>query len=204
MESGQMDQAEAVFSEAVELAQAADEPLLKADASLRLADLRFHQFRISRAEMLDALGTAERVFADHGDMVALARALGLRGRLAFWNGQAEAAAGDLERAARLAREAGDRGQETDNLGYLMTALAHGPTPVDEALRRIDELRNEELAESRLQPGALIVSGWLEGMRGRFEVARNLFAQAQELGESIGMEVVLARFKCRNAGAVEPD
>ena len=43
-----MDRAEAILSEAVELAEAADEPLLTADASLTLSELRFHQGRISR------------------------------------------------------------------------------------------------------------------------------------------------------------
>jgi tetratricopeptide (TPR) repeat protein len=126
----------------------------------------------------------------------------LGGRLQFWIGRAEEALDDFDQAARLAREAGDSGEEAVNLHYVVTALAHGPTPADEALRRIDEIQSQAGLDRRFELSVLITRGWLEGMRARFDVAWELFRQGQELGEELGMEVTLVGHKSRDLGSVQ--
>jgi class 3 adenylate cyclase/tetratricopeptide (TPR) repeat protein/energy-coupling factor transporter ATP-binding protein EcfA2 len=201
-EAGEMDRAEAVLWEAVELAEAADEPLLAADASLTLSELRFHQARISRSDFEDEVASATRVFRELGDDLALARALAFSGRLHFWIGRVQEALEDYEQAALLAREAGNRGEEAEYLHHVVSALTHGPTSADVALPRIEELRCAEGLDPRFEVSALLSSGWLNGMQNRFEVARDLVARGRELAQEFGMELTLLTEASLCAGSIE--
>jgi class 3 adenylate cyclase/tetratricopeptide (TPR) repeat protein len=201
-EAGQMERADSVFSEAVELGQATGDRLLAADAALALADLRFHQARISRPEVLRELEASITVFEELGDTAAFGRALGLGGRLRFWLGEAQAALEDFEQSARLAHEAGDRREEGVSLHYVLTALGHGPTPVPEALERAERIRRAPDTNASLELSCLLSCAWLEGAQGNFDVSRDLLTRAHALGEELGHEVTLAGHKSREAGAVE--
>jgi hypothetical protein len=61
---------------------------------------------------------------------------------------------DVERAARYARDAADRAQEAESLEYVLWA----PTPAEEALERVEELRSPAQGNRRLEVDLLRTRG----------------------------------------------
>ncbi len=181
-DAAQMEEAESVLSEAVDRARASGAELVDANASLALVDLRFHAMTATREQVLDEVVRARRVFRAHGDEAGLARALALAGRLNFWAGDISTALTDLEQAARHARNAGDRYQEADALQYVLAAVFYGPTPVEEALQRVEEARTLAVGNRMLEVSVLNNLARLEAMRGNFDVARAAMAEARTLAE----------------------
>ncbi len=191
--AGQRDRAQEVLAEAVTRGRAAGEPAVAADAGVALADLRFHrpaETGVYRRDVLREIAAAIPVFEQLGDDAALARALSLAGRLRFWKGEATAALADHERAALLARSAGDRGQEAECLRDVVVAIRQGPMPVDEALERCEEIRTSASPNVGLEVALLVAGAQLEAMRGRFDVARELAVQATALAEGLGRQFML--------------
>jgi class 3 adenylate cyclase/tetratricopeptide (TPR) repeat protein len=201
-ELGQMERAASILSEAVERGRAAGETVVIADAAVALSDIRFHRTTIGREEVVRELESAVAVFEALGDDAGLARALTLGGKLRFWRGEAAAAIVDLERAARYARDAGDRAQEAESLQYVLAATLLGPTPVVEALERVDEVRAGAEGNRRLELTLLEARARLKAMQGHFDVARDLISQAKAVGEEHGLEVLLASHNGPAAGFVE--
>jgi class 3 adenylate cyclase/tetratricopeptide (TPR) repeat protein len=191
-DAAQMERAESVLSEAVERGQAAGEQVVVADASVALFDLRFHRTTVGREEVLRGIEDAIPVFKESGDEAGLARALTLGGLLRFWAGEAAAAVEDFERAAGHARHAGDRAQEAESLQYECRGQLYGPTPVVEALARLEEMRARSPRNARLEISLLETRARLEGMRGRFEAARDVLSRATALAMDHGLEVQASR------------
>ena len=192
-EGGQLERADAVLLEALEHGRASGERGIAADASIALADLRFHrtaQTGVGREDVLRDVDAAIQVFDDVGDQAGLARALTLGGKLRFWGGEAGAALTDLERAARYAHDAEDDAQEAEALQFVLAAIRFGPTRVEEALRRAGEIRARGGSNRRLEVGLLQTCAHLEAMEGRFDAARTSIAQAKALAEEHGLHVLL--------------
>jgi class 3 adenylate cyclase/tetratricopeptide (TPR) repeat protein len=106
---------------------------------------------------------------DHAALVHVWNALGigvasLRGR---WADHARAAEQALEHS-RLA------GQQRTGLFFLQTALALGPVPAEEALKRLDQLLTEAPA-----PFSLFTRAWLLAMLDRFDEALPLARESNE-------------------------
>jgi tetratricopeptide (TPR) repeat protein len=158
--------------------------------------------RLQRDEVLNEVERAMRVFSDLGDKAGMARALTLRGKLEFWRGQAGAAHKDLDRAARLADEAGERAEEAESLQYVLASMHRGPMPVVEALARFDELRPRARRNRRLEFWLLETQAHLEAMQMRFDAARDLIAAARALAEEYGLEGLLDWHTRPSAGFVE--
>ena len=202
-DTGQLARAVSVLTEAVERAREASEHGVAADA-VALSVLRLHtapQEFVGQALVIRELEGAIPVLEELGDEAALARALTVAGMVRYWRGEVTAAIKDLERAARLGREVGDRAQEAESLQYVLQSILVGPMPVDEALRRFAELRPRAQSNRVLEMHFLRLLPRLEAMRGRFRVARDLVAQAKALAEELGLEIVLARIAVE-AGSVE--
>ena len=96
-------------------------------------------------------------------------------------GRAEA----LERAAEEAHRAGARREELEALYYLASPPVHGPMPVEEALHRLDELRDRSGGDRIVESSVLYSLGRLEAMRGRFDEARLATARCVEILEDLG-------------------
>jgi class 3 adenylate cyclase/tetratricopeptide (TPR) repeat protein len=192
---GQLERADAVLSEAVHYGRAAGERAVAADAGIALADLRSHrtaQTGVGRTDVLHEIDAAIRIFHEVGDEAGLARALTLRGKYRFWGGEAAAALPDLERAARHARDAGDRAEEAESIQYLCAAMRVGPTPVEEALRRVEELGSRAAMNVRLEEEFLVARAHLVAAQGHFDAARGLASQARALAEEHGLDGSHAR------------
>jgi class 3 adenylate cyclase/tetratricopeptide (TPR) repeat protein len=203
-DGGDMDRAEAVLAEAVRLAEAAGERVVVADGNVSLFELRFHRVAesgVERDDVLRELGASIRVFEEVGDEAGLARALVLAGKLRFWAGEAAASLEDLERAARNARDAGDRAHEAEGLQYVAAAMRIGPAPVDDALRRCDEI-SRTVANRKVEAAVLSTRANLEAMGGRFEAARHTVGQAIELASDIGVTGLLDTHVRPAAGSIE--
>jgi class 3 adenylate cyclase/tetratricopeptide (TPR) repeat protein len=200
-DAAQLDRAESVLSEAVERGQAAGERAVVANAALALSDIRFHRTKIGREEIVLEVESAIRVFGEYGDDAGLARTLNLRGKLRFWSGEAAAALDDLERAAEHARDAGDRYEEAEILQYVAAATLFGPTPVDQALARVEELRSPAEGNRRFEVTLLANRARLEAMQGRFDTARELLSRATALAED-GLELLRPSYVATAAGFIE--
>jgi tetratricopeptide (TPR) repeat protein len=176
-----------------------------ADAAVALVDLRLQrpeQTGVSREDVVRELEAAIPVFEELGYQAGLARAHGLAGKLRFWKGESAAALEDFRRAAQFARNEGDRALEADSLRYVLASMYFGPMPVDEALRRFEEIRIDAATNRRLETGFLDMTAQLEAMRGRFDVARDLISQAKALAKELGPQVVFDSYTARASGFVE--
>jgi class 3 adenylate cyclase len=203
MESGELERADSVLSQAVETARAAGEELAAADAAVALSYLRAHTVpEISDEEVAHELEGMIDVLERLGDEAALARALSLAGTLRYWRGEAAAAIADLAEAAGYARQAGDRAQEAQTLHYVLMATVWGPTPADEGLKRLEDIRARAELNRRLEVTLLSARAPLEAMQGRFGSARDLLARAKALAEELRLEFLLAAGVGHHAGYVE--
>jgi class 3 adenylate cyclase/tetratricopeptide (TPR) repeat protein len=203
MESGELERSDSVLSEAVETALAAGDQLVAADASVARSYVRVHAVpELSDEEVAEDLERVIPVLRGLGDEAVLARALSLAGMLRYWRGDAAGAVADLEQAASYARQAGDRPQEAESLQYVLLATLWGPTTVQEALDRVEEIRVGSEANQRLEVTLLRTRAQLEAMLGRFDTARDLVARPKALAEELGLEVILAAGVAAQAGYVE--
>jgi tetratricopeptide (TPR) repeat protein len=85
---------------------------------------------------------------------------------------------------------------------VLMATLWGPTTVDEAIERLEEIRARAEPNRRLEVTLLRTRAQLEAMQGRFDAARDLIAQAKVLAEELGLEVILASGVAHQAGYVE--
>jgi len=92
----------------------------------------------------------------------------------------------LERALEHARSAGDKLEESEILGEFVFALPAGPTPVPQAIRRLDELMRDTEPDLRLDAWVLGVRAMLEAMRARFDEARSLSEREAAILDELGM------------------
>jgi class 3 adenylate cyclase/tetratricopeptide (TPR) repeat protein len=201
-EAGDLERADSVLSQAVEAGRAAGERAVAADALVALAYLRAHTSQWRVEEVARQLDGVIRDFEDLGDEAGLSHAAGLAGVLRYWQGEAAAAIVDLERAARLARRAGDRAQVAYTLQYVLMAMVYGPMPVDEALERVESIRSSTAANRRLEVTLLRSQAQLEAMREHFDVARELIARAKALAAELGHELMLVHGLAHQAGMIE--
>ncbi|HEU5010385.1 MAG TPA: AAA family ATPase [Gaiellaceae bacterium] len=212
-EQGQLDGADAVLSEAVDHGEATGDRVLAADARLALADLRIARSAetgVGRDDVLREIDEAILIFDEVRDQAALGRALTVRGKYRFWAGEAASALPDLERAARLARDAGDRAEEAESIQFMCAAMRVGPTPVDEALRRLEEIGSSAAISARLEMVMLVLRAHLVAAQGHFDASRGFTSQALALAEEHGLEGSHPRFVAGhvellagNAAAAEP-
>jgi class 3 adenylate cyclase/predicted ATPase len=127
-----------------------------------------------------------------GDDVGAARAWRLLALVETFAAETATVRRALEQALVHARAAGDRREEAEIEGQLLTALTYGAAPVDEGIRAAEEHlrhareRGSPSAEARVLPALAA----LRAMRGEFEEARALVAAAAALVEDLGWTVAL--------------
>jgi class 3 adenylate cyclase/tetratricopeptide (TPR) repeat protein len=189
-DQGRLERADAVLDEAVSRGQESGEPAIAADASVALADLRLQRSAltgVTREDVLRVIEAAIPVLDDVGDEAGLGRALALRGKHRFWGGAAAEALPDLERSAEYARAVGNRGEEADCIQYICAAMRVGPTPVEEALGRLEEIGARTGVNARLQAAVLVARAHLVAAQGDLDAARAFGSQARALAEEHGLD-----------------
>jgi class 3 adenylate cyclase len=160
--------------EAVQAAETTGDPRLLAQARTQRLAVRFHTVPGASAdEFAAALLGATAVFADSGDEYGQA----LAWRRLAWVRQVEGRFADsvvaLDRAHAHARRAPHDREEWLATAMLAMSILEGPTPVDEAIRRCEELQASARRLAFVGAGINSTLGQLVAMTGDFNRARAL-------------------------------
>lgn len=126
------------------------------------------------------------ILGEMDDDLGLTKALQLLAAGYSREGQVGKAEPMLQAALDHARRAGDALEEAEILAEFLFALPVGPTPVEQALRRVDELTHHVEPDLRLDAWALGVRAQLEAMRARFDEARLLAEREEAIHEELGL------------------
>jgi len=195
---GDFDRADRTLSEAIDTAQ---DRRMELRARLEQAHVRLFSESVTNSdELLRLAAEAIPIFEELGDDRALGRAWrhvgyvrgGIQGSLADWQGAAERALVHYRRSGWSA---------SGCLAELGAALLHGPTPVEEALERCEELL-EEATDRAGRANVLTFMGGLVALEGRFDEAGRLLEEATSTYEEIGDTYALANNSGRVLGRVE--
>jgi class 3 adenylate cyclase/tetratricopeptide (TPR) repeat protein len=189
IEIGELAQAERVLDEAVAAARAAGEEQFGVRSQLLRLVLRLQTdpaqtLHDARIEVERMIATCQRLGDDEG----LGQALFEYGRLQMWDGQAAAGMETLDEALLVAARCDDRRSRRSALTWISIFATFGPIPVEDAIRRIEEVRGDPDASSRVQAQALVSTGFLRALQGRFGEARSLALEGRVLLRDLGLDL----------------
>jgi predicted ATPase/class 3 adenylate cyclase len=191
-ETGQLGRADAVLTEGVELADAAGDRRIASLARIEQASLRDYTDPSSDPEELRRVAEQSiGVFEELGDDGGLAQASRLLAEVHWTHGHFGAMEEVLERALLYAQRANDERGRSFLLAALARAALLGPTPVDAALRRCEEITAQAGDDRVLAAAILPPTGGLHALRGDFERARSLYERARASFEEFGLRAALA-------------
>ena len=178
---GERDRSQAALDEAVRLAGTSGDRGLEELAALRRSWQALFIKRTNTAAHLARSRRARRVFEETDDPKSLAEALVNEGRMLRDMGRAAEAAAAFGRAAQLAEGVGDVAQECICRQSVCLALALGPMPVEQALRRCE---GEIAIVGERDWGRPFIAWWAMGLlhayRGEHERGLAFFESAEEM------------------------
>ena len=192
MRTGDFTRAESVLDEALEAARAGGDKRLE----LRTLIERefFRTFTRPEESIEEIVGVADRaipLLEELDDDLGLAKAWWLKSEVHVNACRWGARARDLERALEHAQSAGDVSEQATLAFFLAQALYYGPTPVEQAISRCEELLATR-PDDRLMNAS--IKGFIAGLRameGDFEEARRLQSSARALYEEFGQRFRIA-------------
>ena len=164
----------------------APEPRLKARAQV--------ERELVRLETETSVGTGQaRLVTDavlpvlerEGDEYGQCRVWLLRAQAAWIAGRVGGADAAWRRAADCATRAGDERELFGIVGWRATAAVFGPTPVDDAIRLCEEFRELVRASPVWMASMINPLASLHAMKGEFELADRLLAEANETLHQLG-------------------
>jgi class 3 adenylate cyclase len=188
--AGDADAAELALTEAIDTARTAGD--LRVEWYARLE--RAGRNTMSSGDTAGLLRLAEHaigVFEELGDTIGLARA---------WRRVALAASADRdwgtaveawERASTHAAASGDHYEAARTADALCSTLVFGPTPVGEAVVRIERLLAGAEGNVLLRANAVTALAAMRAMLGEFEAARSLLVDAHGVYEPLGLTLAVA-------------
>jgi class 3 adenylate cyclase/tetratricopeptide (TPR) repeat protein len=184
--AGRLDDARDVFAHLLEAARNSGDRGLELRAELGLASLRAQtDTTMSMAELTALAERAIPEFDAQGDERGLARAWFLLHWANFRTGRYAASIDAAEKVVAHSARAGDAREQLRALGAIAMAMFWGPTPVDEGLRRCDELVKRAGGARLMEAFAARVRGGFCSMNGEFELGRELCRRAVEIYEELG-------------------
>jgi tetratricopeptide (TPR) repeat protein len=169
----------------------------RARSTLESAWTQLHTWEGSLDPLLALSDEVAAVFEATGDDAGLGRALTLNAYVTFIRCRMAETEEIVDRALRHAQPS----HRWRLLQVQVRTARRGPTPVCLAIERSEAVRKENSGDLRLDAiirGELAV---LEAMRGRFDEARELAAEARRILLDLGLTIVLAVAE-HDAGAVE--
>jgi ATP/maltotriose-dependent transcriptional regulator MalT len=186
MERGELTQAEAVLSDAVERAMAASDRTAEARARLAALGLQLYTDPEGKTgQVADEVQRVIPVFEEVGDERGLATASLLLAEVDWFRCRYAAVEGHLERTITHAQLAGDRAMEMQALARLASAVLFGPTPAEAGIRRCREISEQGRGHPRVEASVLCTEANLRAMLGRFEGTREQIGRARELNDELG-------------------
>ena len=201
-EAGDLVRAQEVLGEAVEVAGVSGDRRLESHATIVRLLLQESMDPEGRTE--DALREVERaipIFEAAGDELGLAKSWRLLADVHF--ARSQYAEGDLalQHAISHARKAGDAREEAEGVGLFAGSVPYGPVPVEEAIRRCEEILAGAGGSRTVEARTLRALAGLKAMVGQFEEARSLVDRARTIFEDLGLRL-RAGFVSSTAGFVE--
>ena len=199
LETGDFGRAEGALREATDAAAAQQDRALEARVLLERSQLRFSIER--QASIADFLQDARRAIAtleELHDDAGLARAWWVVGEM--WWVRCEIAASEdaMMRSIRHSEAAGVQRELARARSYLGLAAVEGPMPVEAALQRCLEIREQASRNQVLEAAAGYTLAHVQAMRGRFAEARELAARSTAIYEELGLRFSLAAWSLRPA------
>jgi predicted ATPase/class 3 adenylate cyclase len=184
---GRFEAAGSVLEEAREAALTVGDGRVQAEAELRalLLELRTGATEHWSEQAVPRIEKAIGIFSAAGDHAGLARAYRVLGYVHGTACQYAEAAAACEQALEHARLAGDRKEERVNATTYALAACWGPTPVDEAIARCEEILGQ-VTTNRLSRGwVLCLLAHLHAMKEDFDTARELYRNGRAAMEEMG-------------------
>ena len=190
LELGEFDVAKSVLDEAGELATSIEDGRL--GARTRVAALHVDLYGSGLAngtdhavrEVMDSLDALDRAGDIGGTVVAWRLLMLLHGT----DGQFERCADAARRVVDLGRQIGDtRLAASGAVGYATSVLL-GPTSVSEAIPRCEQLAIDVSGDRKAEAVILRTLAQLVAMQGRFDTARELYTQSDELIADLGPSI----------------
>ena len=178
-----MTEATRVLDEAI---ARAPEPRLKARAQVERERVRLEtETSVGTGQARLVTDAVLPVLEREGDEYGQCRVWLLRAQAAWIAGRVGGADAAWRRAADCATHAGDERELPGIVSWRATAAVFGPTPVDDAIRLCEEFR--ELARASPVWMASIINplASLHAMKGGFELADRLLAEANETLHQLG-------------------
>jgi len=145
-------------------------------------------------ETEDAIRVAEEalgIFAELDDERGLAQAWALIGHANWLLCRGARMEEAFTRALECTQRAGDPREQGWVLRMLALVYYHGPTPVERAIERCEDIVRLGQGHGAIEVSTRAKIAGLEAMRGRFDIARELYLQCRKVGEEFGLGPVLA-------------
>jgi predicted ATPase/class 3 adenylate cyclase len=192
-EAGEFVVAQVVLDEAVDGAAAAKNLPLLARAELMRLLLKAHSSPPEEwsGQLESEAGEIVEVLEEAGDNAGLAAASRLLSLAYAAAGRSGESADVAARAIEYADRAGDERQRGIAACHYAQVATYGPTPVEEAKSKCEEILDNTQADMRTQGIVTGLLGRLEAMRGDFERARWLYSAGRAVLEEMGQSVAAA-------------
>ena len=169
--TGRVGESEAILSASLDAATSLEERGLAVRALVHRAAERLHSDpEVGSAEIVPIAEDAIRTLEQLDDPLGLAAAENLLGHALGREGRTAEATAALDRALGHAEASGDRVIRRSAIGEIANRLCDGPTPVGDAIDRLDELRCSTQDDPVLDAGLCRCLALLLAMAGRFDEA----------------------------------
>ncbi len=199
--AGELVEADAVLTEAIEAGAASGNRRLELHALLERVFLRALRDSEGVEELRRTVEQALPELEELGDELGLAKAwrriADVQWMVNRWSEQEQA----LERALEHARRAGDDREAAGALMRMPMSFYYGPMPVAEAMARAEALLERAQSSRVVQSTALVCLAGLHALAGDFDEARRLLAQGRAISDELGFRVWVAGFSLL-AGDIE--
>jgi class 3 adenylate cyclase/tetratricopeptide (TPR) repeat protein len=203
MKTGDFSRADVVLGDALAGAAAAGDKKLELRTQIEREFFRtFTNPESSTEELIRIAETTIPLLEDLHDELGLAKAWWLRSEADAIAGRWAARTEALERALVHAKRASDTREISTIIGLLARALAYGPTPVQDAISRCDELSESVLGDVEVRAGIASTVAWLHAMQGHFDEARKLAEEGRAIYEELGLRYMLAGEHSFAASSIE--
>jgi class 3 adenylate cyclase/tetratricopeptide (TPR) repeat protein len=203
MKTGDFSRADGVLGEALAGAAAAGDKKLELRTLIEREFFRtFTNPESSTEEIIRVAETTIPLLEELHDELGLAKAWWLRSEADAIAGRWAARTEALERALVHAKRASDPREISTIIGLLARALAYGPTPVPEAIRRCEELSESVGGDVEVRAGIASTLAGLHAMQGQFDEARTLAEEGRAIYEELGLRYMLAGEHSFASGSIE--